>query len=127
MTAISITTHPVRRSRAVSERSTRLRLTVRGRRTLAGLAALPAVVVLSIAVISGGSALAARDTAAPGQSFTTVTVASGDSLWSIAERVAPRSDPRDVVDAIARLNALEGGMVSMGQRLSIPAQYAPAD
>ena len=107
-------------------RATRLRLTVRGRRTLASLAALPAVVALSLAVVSGGSALASRDASAPTGSFTSLTVTSGESLWSIAERVAPAADPRDVVDAIVRLNALDGVTVSAGQRLSIPAEYAPA-
>jgi len=107
-------------------RATRLRLTTRGRRILAGLAALPAVIALSIAVVSGGSALASRDANAPSGSFTTLTVTAGESLWSIAEQVAPGADPRDVVDAIVRLNALEGVTVSAGQRLSIPAEYAPA-
>ncbi len=116
MTAISIS----------APRATRLRLTTRGRRILASLAALPAIAALSIAVISGGSALASRDVSAPTGSFTTLTVASGESLWSIAEQVAPGADPRDVVDAIVRLNALDGVTVSAGQRLSIPAEYAPA-
>ena len=116
MTAISIP----------APRATRMRLTVRGRRILAALAALPAVVALSLAVISGGSALASRDSGAPTGSFATLTVASGDSLWSIAEQVAPGADPRDVVDAIVRLNALDGVTVSAGQQLSIPEEDAPA-
>jgi Tfp pilus assembly protein FimV len=114
MTAISIP----------APRTTRLRLTVRGRRILAALAAMPAIVALGLAVISGGSALAARDAGAPPASFATLTVAAGDSLWSIAEEVAPGADPRDVVDAIVRLNALEGVTVSAGQQLSIPAEYS---
>ena len=107
-------------------RATRLRLTTRGRRIVATLAALPAVVALSVAVLSGGSALASLDAGAPAESFTTLTVAAGESLWSIAERVAPGADPRDVVDAIVRLNSLEGGVVSAGQQIAIPAQYASA-
>lgn len=123
MTAISIP------NRAYGEvpRGTRLRLTVRGRRLLATIAALPALVALSVAVVSGGSAaLASLDDAVPAGSFTTVTVAAGESLWSIAEQVAPGADPRDVVDAIARLNALDGVTVSAGQQLAIPSAYAPA-
>jgi Tfp pilus assembly protein FimV len=92
---------------------------------LAVLAALPAVVALTFAVLSGGSALASRDVGAPAGSFTTVTVAPGDSLWSIAEDVAPDRDPRDVVDAIVRLNSLENVTVQAGQSLAIPAEYAP--
>jgi Tfp pilus assembly protein FimV len=116
MTAISIP----------APRATRLRLTVRGRRILAAIAALPAVIALSLAVISGGSALASRDTGATTSSFATLTVSAGDSLWSIAEQVAPGADPRDVVDAIVRLNALDGVTVSAGQQLSIPSEYAAA-
>ncbi|MGZ8803710.1 MAG: LysM peptidoglycan-binding domain-containing protein [Microbacterium sp.] len=116
MTAISIT----------APHTTRLRLTTRGRRIVAALAALPAVVALSLAVISGGSALASREASAPSGSFTTLTVAAGESLWSIAEQVAPGADPRDVVDAIVRLNALDGVTVSAGQQLSIPAEYSTA-
>jgi LysM repeat protein len=106
--------------------ATRLRLTTRGRRILAGAAALPAVIALSIAVVSGGSALATRSAGASTDSFTTLTVASGESLWSIAQQVAPAADPRDVVDAIVRLNALDGVTVSAGQTLAIPAEYAAA-
>ncbi len=116
MTAISIT----------APRATRLRPTARGRRILAALAALPAVIALTIAVIRGGSALASRDDGAPTGAFTTLTVSAGDSLWSIAEQVAPGADPRDVVDAIVRLNALDGVTLSAGQQLAIPAEYAPA-
>ena len=116
MTAISI----------AAPQPTRLRLTVRGRRIVAALAALPAVVALTLAVLSGGSALASRDSGASAESFTTLTVAAGESLWSIAEQVAPGADPRDVVDAIVRLNALEGVTVSAGQQIAIPAEYAAA-
>jgi len=104
-------------------RSTRLRLTVRGRRVLAVLAALPAVIALSAAVLGGGAALASRDAGAPAGSFTTVTVSSGESLWSIAEEIAPGHDPRDVVDDIVRLNALDSVVVQAGQSLAIPAAY----
>ncbi|MFE5410416.1 LysM peptidoglycan-binding domain-containing protein [Microbacterium sp. NPDC056569] len=112
-----------RASRAVAGRSTRLRLTVRGRRVLAALAALPAVIALTVAVMGGGAALASRDAGAPVGSFRTVTVAAGESLWAIAEEVAPAHDPRDVVDAIVRLNALDTVLVQAGQRLAIPAAY----
>lgn len=106
---------------------TRLRLTRRGRRVLATLAALPASIALTAAIIGGGAALASRDAGAPAGSFATVTVASGESLWSIAEQVAPQADPRDVVDAIVRLNALDSVTVSAGQRIAIPTEYTPSE
>jgi Tfp pilus assembly protein FimV len=110
---------------AFAPRTTRLRLTTRGRRVLALLAALPAVIAVTFAVVSGGSAIAARDAGAAA-SFSTVTVTYGDTLWSIAERVAPAEDPRDVIDAFARLNALSGGTLSIGDELAVPVEYAAA-
>jgi nucleoid-associated protein YgaU len=104
--------------------ATRLRLTVRGRRVLAAVAALPAVLALGFAIIGGGAALASRDAGAPAGAFTTVTVSAGDSLWSIAEEIAPSEDPRDVVSAIVRLNGLDGVMIESGQRIAIPTEYA---
>ena len=52
-----------------------------------------------------------------------MTVAVGDSLWSIAEDIAPERDPRDVVDEIVRLNALDSVVVQAGQSIAIPAAY----
>ncbi|MBB6391536.1 LysM peptidoglycan-binding domain-containing protein [Microbacterium thalassium] len=129
MTAISFPT-PVARRRArfapqfAESPRTRLRLTPRGRRVLAAIAALPAAVALSIAVIGGGAALASRDDGAVAGTFETVTVDPGESLWSIAQEVAPMADPRDVVDAISRLNALDGGVLRAGQTLAIPLEYS---
>jgi Tfp pilus assembly protein FimV len=119
MTAITFTNPAVVRPRA-----TRLRLTARGRRALAMLAALPAVIALAIAVIGGSSALASGEQGAPAGTFETVTVASGDTLWSIAQEVAPDADPRDVVAAIAGLNALGGSVLTAGQQLALPVEYS---
>ncbi|MEZ3159787.1 LysM peptidoglycan-binding domain-containing protein [Microbacterium sp. BWT-B31] len=105
---------------------TRLRLTTRGRRVLTLLAALPAAVALAAAIVGGGAALASRDAGAPAGTFETVTVQPGDTLWAIAEGVAPGSDPRDVVDAIVRLNALGSVGIVAGQELAIPAAYSSA-
>ena len=106
--------------------ATRLRLTVRGRRVLAALAAAPAVIALSLAILSGGGALASGETSAPAGTFEQVTVMPGDTLWSIAEEVAPHDDPRDVVDAIMRLNALPSGSLTAGQSLAVPLEYSAA-
>lgn len=124
--SVSIAAVPAAVARGASRPAagTRLRLTARGRRVLAALAALPAVIALAAAVISGGSAFASRDGGAPVGAFETVTVSYGDTLWSIAQEVAPNSDPRDVVGAITRLNALDGGVLDVGQSLAIPAEYS---
>ncbi|RLK53018.1 LysM peptidoglycan-binding domain-containing protein [Microbacterium telephonicum] len=104
--------------------TTRLRLTVRGRRVIAVLASLPAVIALALAILSGGSAIASHDAGAPAGTFATVTVVPGDTLWSIAGDIAPDADPRDVVDQIVTLNALPTGDVIPGQSLSIPVEYS---
>lgn len=105
--------------------ATRLRLTQRGRRLCAAVVALPVAAVVSMVILSGGSALASLD-AGPADAFETVTVAAGDTLWGIAAEVAPAADPRDVVDGIVRLNALEGSTIAAGQRLAIPSEYTSA-
>ncbi|GAA1843372.1 LysM peptidoglycan-binding domain-containing protein [Microbacterium koreense] len=108
-------------------RATRLRLTARGRRVLAGVAAVPAAAVLAWALLSGGSAIATAGAAAPADTFESVTVAYGDTLWSIAQEIAPGADPRDVVGEISRLNALAGAELQVGQSIAIPTQYTDAD
>lgn len=104
--------------------ATRLRLTVRGRRVLLAVAAVPLAVGIAFAAISGGSAIASgNDTSAATASFTTVTVMPGDTLWSIASEIAPSADPREVIGEITRLNLMQSGAIQIGQELAIPAQY----
>jgi len=101
----------------------RLRLTTRGRRVLVALAALPLALGIGFAAIGGGTALASGETVAT-TDFQTVTVMPGDTLWSIAESVAPAADPRTVIGEIQRLNTLGGGSLQIGQQLAIPTEYA---
>jgi LysM repeat protein len=51
----------------------------------------------------------------------TYVVRSGDTLWSIAARFAPSTDPRIVVDAIAAANGVDPGALVPGQQLSVPS------
>lgn len=120
MSSISVTTAPA--FPAVGP-ATRLRITARGRRALAALVALPLAAFLAVAALNGAAAIASSD-ASESVTFTTVTVLPGDTLWSLAGEIAPASDPRDVVDAIIRLNMLGGGEIFAGQELAIPLEYA---
>ena len=99
---------------------TRLRMTTRGRRVLIALIVLPLVIAAFFAALNGGQAGASNT--AVSDSSTYITVHSGESLWQIAERVAPSADPRDVVDALVSYNHLSGD-IQAGQRLAIPAEY----
>ena len=98
-----------------------LRITTRGRVVLGALAAAPLVAGLVLASVLAPAAAGSEEGVA---SFETVTVGAGESLWSIAERIAPASDPRDVIGEIERLNSLEDSAVLPGQTLAIPARYA---
>lgn len=100
----------------------RLRLTRRGRVVLSALVALPLVIGALVFALNGGGALASGEQTHV--SFQYVTVESGDSLWSVAERVAPNADPRDVIADIVSLNGLESAVVSPGQQLAVPSKYA---
>ena len=65
----------------------------------------------------------ASDTAVSTQTtknFTYVTVQSGDSLWSIAERNSNGGDVRDFIQEIIALNNLTDSVVSAGMQLAIP-------
>lgn len=119
MSTISIAAPAVHTVRS----ATRLRLTTRGRRVLTTLAALPLAAGIAFAALGGGAAIASGD-AAPVASFETITVMPGDTLWSIAESVAPAVDPRTVIGDIQRLNALGQGSLQVGQQLALPAEYA---
>ena len=101
-----------------------LHLTARGRTVLTVLAATPLVIAALIAGISSGSASASLETGST--DFTYVTVAAGESLWDVAETVAPNADPRDVVADIVALNALGSADVTAGERIAIPTAYEPA-
>ncbi|GAA1512885.1 hypothetical protein BJ978_002267 [Agromyces terreus] len=98
----------------------RLRLTRRGRVVLTALAAVPITVfALSLVLGSGGAAAEMDSPSNVGLSY--LTVADGESLWAIAESIAPASDPREVISEIMRLNGLRDSTVQPGQRLALPA------
>lgn len=99
--------------------SGRIKLNRRGRlaRTL---------VVLSLAIVAasvaGGQAGAdtSKSTVAAADSFITVTVAPGDTVWSLASRVAPQGQAGALVSAIIEINSLGSGDVVAGQKIRIP-------
>jgi LysM repeat protein len=103
---------------------TRLRLTRRGRVVLTALVALPLLVAMALVVLNGGRA-SAGDTQAH-VSFQTVTIQPGETLWQLAEQTAPNADPRDFVQDVVDLNALDGSGVQAGEQLAIPAKYTDA-
>lgn len=121
MSAISITGSYARPMGARSVQP-RLRITRRGRAVLAVLIAVPLAVG---AIVGGVGALGADGSTTTGSTdYSYVTVHSGESLWQLAQQLAPKADPRDVVADISNLNGLDSGVIQPGQRLAIPAKYA---
>jgi hypothetical protein len=99
----------------------KLRITRRGRAVLAAVIALPLVLGTAAAVLNGGGAVA-TDTGSTAE-FSYVEVEAGQSLWSLAESIAPQADPRDVIAGIVKLNGLPSADVQPGERLAIPFEY----
>jgi len=64
-------------------------------------------------------ASAASEPAVPDRTVV-VEVAPNETLWELAERVAPRSPTPQVVDRIRELNGINGITVHPGQPLIVP-------
>lgn len=78
-----------------------------------------AVATLAVVGVLGllGQAASAR---IPAETVV-VRVGAGETLWDVAQRVAPESDPRAVVERIRQLNRTPGSAVQPGQQLRVPA------
>jgi hypothetical protein len=97
-----------------------LRLTRRGRIVLVGFFV---IVVGLIWLAAAGGAAATGSGVSPSvydRHMSQVVVEPGDTLWSIAVRAEPDSDPRLVIQQITDLNALPSGDIAAGQRLWVP-------
>ncbi len=105
------------RSTARPERRPGVHLTGRGRFVVTALLAL-----LLLAAFAVGRSASSQAAVEPGERpvLTQVTVEQGDTLWSVARRVAPQRDPRDVVEQLRRLNHLTTARLQVGQQLLLP-------
>ena len=95
-----------------------VRLTRRGRLARTLLVLSLAVVLASVFGLSAGAGTS--DSVGAPTSFIEVTVAPGDTLWSLASRMADDSDVRAMVDEIASVNALASADLQAGQKVRIP-------
>jgi hypothetical protein len=88
----------------------------RRRAVVAVLAVVLVLVMAQAGGALGGSTLAAPERHPAGHtSGLTTVVRSGDSLWTVAERLAPGEDPRPVVDALAE--ARHGTVLTPGETI----------
>ncbi len=93
------------------------RVTYLRRRAAVAVSVIVLVVGLVLVMAQGGAALGGSAGAAPDHRPTAAhaVVRPGDSLWSIAQRLAPGSDPRPVVDALAA--ARHGAVLQPGETI----------
>jgi len=94
------------------------RLTRRGR-VVVLLAAVLLAFAVGVIVAAGSVATGEAGTPEPTR---VLTVSSGDTLWDIASDLADDGDVQAMMTKIERLNALESGMLSAGQKLVVPAE-----
>jgi len=83
------------------------------------------LVVLSLTTVFGaGFAMQAgagsRDLPTKANSYVTVTVANGESIWSIARSLNSDGDVRALVDQIVKVNSLDSADVAAGTKIRVP-------
>ena len=83
------------------------------------------LVVLSLTTVFGaGFAMQAgagsKDLPTRANSYVTVTVANGESVWSIARALTSDQDVRSLVDQIVKVNGLSSADVAAGTKIRVP-------
>ena len=105
---------PARAARSAAPAS--VRLTRRGRL----IAVLLFLGLVLAALTAFGSHSAATGEAGVPVQTRTVEVGVGDTLWEIADDVAPSGETRAMVHRIQELNALSGAGLTVGQEIAVP-------
>lgn len=95
-----------------------VRLTRRGRLLI--VLVLAGLLLAAFSLGRAGSSQAASH-AGPSTPLVSTTVHRGETLWAVAQRVAPGVDPREVVAQLQRLNHLNSSSLQAGQQLVVPA------
>jgi hypothetical protein len=115
---------PDRRQRTVAirppEATPRLPAHVYRRRRLVAVA-LATMVLAVVILLAGRVGQATADLDGPPPAPAVYVVQPGDTLWSIAERVAPDADRREVVSRLG--DAAGGSDLVPGQRIELPRYF----
>lgn len=81
------------------------------------------LVVLSLTVVIGAAfslKAGAGSHVSHQASYVTVTVAPGESIWSIAKAINTDGDVRNLVDQIIEVNSLKSVDVAAGSKIKVP-------
>lgn len=95
-----------------------LKLTRRGQVVVVAVFLLAA---LALMIVFGGLATATKDAGDP-VPVKIVEVQPGDTLYGIAGEVAGPGEVREVVHRIQQLNAIEDGVLQVGDEIAVPVQ-----
>jgi LysM repeat protein len=88
---------------------------------LVGLLAVLAFALVSLGQVAASAGPSGAEGGASTPVSTTWVVQPGETLWVIAERLDPQTDPRETVARIVAMNDLPSSSVEAGQELQIPA------
>lgn len=80
---------------------------------------LSVVAAATFLVVLVAGLLAVQEAAVPPDTGL-IQVRPGDTLWALAQRYSPASDPHAVVQRIVEINGLDRMTLSVGQRLEVP-------
>ena len=76
-----------------------------------------AVLVAGVSFVSGNAQASSQQTHA---NFKTISVSSGDTLWSLAGQYAGHHDRREWIENLIQLNNLNTSDLQPGQHLALP-------
>jgi predicted Zn-dependent protease len=111
------------RRATTAQASNTIRLTARGRLVVRGILAVFATLLVFTLLSLGKGAVVGAMTHAP-QHVTaahSIVVRSGETLWQIANRELPNTDPRDGIARIRTLNGMSTiDVLDAGQTIEIP-------
>jgi Tfp pilus assembly protein FimV len=113
---------PAARSTRTARRAyTGIRLTSRGR----ALLMLGSALFLLVTIVVSGRFTADAGSTPAVPATSVVVVQPGENLWQIARRLAPGSDPREVLTQLRTLNHLGSAPVEAGQSIVVPVFDTP--
>ena len=98
--------------------TTHLTLTRRGRLAVSTIVAT-AVIAVGLLMAGPGAQAGADSTG----EATVYTVLAGETLWTIAEELAPTQDPRVTIDQLVRANGLDSANIAPGDVLLLPSGF----
>jgi hypothetical protein len=97
----------------------RMRLTVRGRVLVLGMALVMTILALGVLGALRAEAASQNQSPAP-EGWQVVVVQPHETLWQIARQATPEADPRPLIEEIKSVNSLTSSAVQAGARLWLP-------